>query len=438
MAGPATDPAAAGFARRAARTCLGLLLLSTSPSWAQYEFGECERDEVWQATVKEWRSNGFRISLDGAAAGLGFAVGWDEGRLWIATPAHVAYGKDLFGPNSWPGPEVVRDRLAIRPLLDDQELALCDDPDNPRGFTHPRDLTFVCVRRPPAHFLQRELTAEIVSAGDQYRLIGALGQPRPEELGGRLALAVDADETGFGLELRSETARAPMSGLSGAMVVTPAGLAGLYVGAADHGRAIDIPTLREEADDAEVPWSLTSREFFDCTSEREVCLTVDDPPRPDELIVEARDRRVPVRLRDGRACVSLPEGKYTVRPVGTRLRCEPLGFRVFNSSTPLTAHLTCRPEFVGGWSAGPLGDLLCTQGASGAGSCTGLLGVGRGLFSGALSLRDGEVVLSGRFLGASAVGVSGNLTWMDGRLEGEIRLAEPDANAIPLVLKEIE
>lgn len=421
-----------------------LALLLAFPAVAQYEFGACEREEVWRATLAEWGGNAFRVVREGEDEGFGFAVGWDGGEIWIATPAHVAYGSvaaDAGVAEVLARREGAAERLTVRPLSGDAVLPLCAGEESVQGFGPFKpgqslpDLAFVCVERPPGLFLQRELAAAAVRPGDEYRLLVAPGLPAPDALGGRLAAAVNGD--GRHVELESTSELLPTPGTSGAMVVTPAGLAALYLGWEERGRALTLDAVRREARDADLPWTLAPSEHFDCTAQREVCFAVAPPLRPPALSVESRGRRTAVALTDGEACVSLGEGPYTLAPSGGRLRCEPMGLRVVGGSGPLAIEVTCRPDFAGGWSAGPLGELYCTQGVVDDAACFGLDGVGRGPFSGSLAWKQGRAVLGGRFQSSYPVGVEATLEWTEGNLSGELVLADAGTEPIAIVLRPV-
>ena len=378
-----------------------IILLLTPQALVAIDFEDCEGEEVWRAIIKEWSGNSFRIDLNGVPSGLGFAVGWEGAQLWIAAPAHVIYGQEEFqneGLSAIGNPGKVRARLSVRVSSSGEELALCDDPNNPSGFNKNKDLTFVCVEKPPTHYLLRELTVGKVSKGDQYRLVGHSGQPKPDQLAGNVNHASREGE--FDLELRGNSVVKPDQGLSGAMVVTPAGLAGLYIGSDNYSRGIGIATIRMEADEAEVTWSLIDRDYYDCTSEHEVCLIASNPLWPEKLIVKARGQDVTTSLNEGKTCLMLREGRFTIAPGNSRLRCEPIGFRVNAGSTPINQSITCRLNLGGAWSTDSFGRLFCSQGLFGDAHCTGLEGIGRGTFSGILSSNGARILLNGKFLSA--------------------------------------
>lgn len=423
--------------------------LCTAPVAAQYTFGVCENDIVWRATVREWSVNGFRVNradVEGIPGGLGFAVGWTAEQVWIATPAHVAYGSAKSGTSTtelmarqrsaWEG-------LEVRRLDGDGGvLDLCSGQDSLKGYgpvlpaAPPKhDLAFVCVRRPTGLYLQRELAAMQVRSADEYRMLGAADQPPPESLSGRLR-AVSEGEDRY-LELLPGGGVLPEEGLSGAMVVTPAGLAGLYLGWADRGIALDLEVMRQEALDKDVLWSLRPREHYDCMAEREVCFVIVSPLRPRELVAESRTRRAVVSIGDSDTCLSLNEGRYSLSPRGGRVRCEPFGFSVPGGASTLTTEIQCRPDLAGTWSAGALGDLLCTQGQYGVAQCTGLVGFGRGMFSGTLDGKGEHIELKGSFRSTYPTDVHGELDWKDGTIAGEIELIGAGTDPIYLILRAV-
>lgn len=415
---------------------------SATPVAAQHAFAACEPEEVWRATVREWAANGFQVK--GLGEGLGFAIGWTPQQVWIATPAHVAYGdlEAVTGATErlarW---HSAWERLKVRRLDGDGGLLdLCDGPESLKGLGPPlpgappkQDLAFVCVRRPPGLYLQAELTATRVRSGDEYRMLGAADQPPPEALSGRLRAVSEGEDRH--LELLPAGGVQPEEGLSGAMVVTPAGLAGLYIGWSDRGTALDVEVMRLEASVRDLPWSLRPREHYDCTAQREVCFAVVSPLRPSELIVESRARRAVIAVGDGDTCLPLTQGRYSLDPQGGRVRCEPLAFGVHDGTGALTTEIRCRPDLAGAWSAGALGDLQCIQGLYGSARCTGLAGVGRGLFSGTLT-GDGErIELQGSFRSAYPTEVHGELDWKDGMLVGEIELVDAGTAPIYILLR---
>ncbi len=418
--------------------CLALLFCLSAAAAIAFDFNDCESEENWRATFKEWSANSFEIEFDGATVGLGFAVGRDQESLWIVLPGHVAFGHLLDDRSSLQA-AVVREHLRVRLSSSQEEFELCtDEEDNPRPLIHPqeKDLTFLCVRRLKGHYPLRSVRARRVSQDDEYRVLGKSSQPKPEELSGRLALV--SSDNHQSLELRAHPSAARFAeGLSGAMVITPAGLVGMYVGSDRHGRAIDLTTIRREADDVSVPWSLTDHDYYDCQGKQEVCFAVQKAPRPDALITEMRDQSFTIPLLDGRSCTTLPEGVHIVRPATSRHRCEPMSVRVLDSSAVPTHSFNCRLSFVGRWSAGRFGDLLCSDGGFGVAHCTGLAGIGRGLFSGRLTSRQDEVALRGSFQSAYVVSVEGSLVWTGQRLEGSIQLQEPGSNPVNLILEDM-
>lgn len=431
------------FDALAGLAALPWLLGFALPAPAQYGFGDCEREEVWRAKLDEWTANGFRIGGAGSGlGGLGYAFGWDDTEIWIATPAHVVYG-DIAADASLAEVLALREeasaRLLVRPLASDEVLPLCDGEESVQGYGPMQpgkeliDLAFVCIQRPAGLYLQRELIAEVVRPDDEYRMLTAASRPRAGALAGRLVAPSDGD--GRYLELESAIEVQPVGGMSGAMVVTPAGLAGLYLGWQERGRALRMDALRREVAGAKLPWNLTASEHFDCTAQREVCFVVEPPLNPDELLVESRGRSVTVVVAGDRSCASLQEGRYSLKAGGRRLHCEPIGFRVVGGQGPLTTGVTCRPDFSGNWSAGPLGELYCTHGLFGDGSCLGLAALGRGLFSGSLGWNGDHAVLRGRFQSAYPVSGEATLEWTGGNLSGKLELQGADSKPIPIVLR---
>jgi len=422
--------------------------LWAAPAAAQYAFGACESDSVWRATVREWSDNGFRVNrADDQESGLGFAVGWDAEDVWIATPAHVAYGSaESSGGraeefehwlSAW-------EDLQVRRLDGDGGvLALCGGQKSLTGFGPPlpeappkHDLAFICVRRPPGLYLYGELAATQVRSGDEYRILGAADQPPPEALSGRLRAVSEGEDRHLEL-LPDEGSVRPQKGLSGAMVVTPAGLAGLYIGRSDRGTALEVEVVRREALDRGLPWSLRPREHYDCTAEREVCFAIVSPLRPGELVVESRTRRAVVTIGDGDTCLFLNEGRYSLSPRGGRVRCEPFAFGVPGGDGALTTEVQCRPDLAGAWSAGALGDLLCTQGIYGLAHCTGLVGFGRGMFTGTLDGNGERIELKGGFRSTYPTEVRGELRWNEGTIAGEIELIGTGTDPIYLILRAV-
>jgi len=426
--------------------------LCAAPVAAQYAFGACEDDSVWRATVREWSGNGFRVNRVDAgkvSSGLGFAVGWTAEELWIATPAHVAYGSAKPGTGVTDATESMgrwwsaREGLEVSRLDGDGGvLALCSGHASLTGLGSPspaappkQDLAFICVRRPPGLYLQSELAAMQVRSGDEYRMLGARDQPPPEALSGQLRTVSEGEDRY--LELLPGGDVRPEEGLSGAMVVTPAGLAGLYLGWSDRGTALDLEVLRREALERDVLWSLRPREHYDCTAERKVCFAIVSPLRPRELVVESRTRRAVVMVGNSDTCLSLNEGRYSLTPRGGRIRCEPFGFGVPGGAGALTTEIQCRPDLAGTWSAGALGDLLCTQGLSGVAQCTGLVKFGRGMFTGTLEGKGEHIELKGSFRSAYPTGVRGDLGWKEGTIAGEIELIGAGTDPIYLILRAV-
>ena len=405
-------------------------------SVAAFDFSDCEREEIWSATFDEWRVNSFDFEFDGKRAGLGFAVGWSQEEVWVATPGHVAFG-ELAQGGLPPKAEAVRARLRVEYGANKENLEFCPGKSsNPTPLIRPevKDLTFVCVRRPTDFQPQDTILARRETSNDEYRLLGRKSQPGPTQLSGRLNRVDRLDHQNF--ELKASRSSVPFEeGLSGAMIFTPAGLVGMYIASDRLGRAIDIETIRQEALESGVPLRLTNRDYFDCRQEQEICLFIREAPRPDALVLEAGERKVTIQLKEGRACTTLPEGLYFVKPRTAHMDCEPLKVAVLGGSEEQADPLSCRLNLGGDWSTESFGELSCTYGGIHGTHCTGLPGIGRGLFTGTLTPKGTDVFLRGHFQSAHPVQVEGRLAWAVSRLKGSIQLQEPGSDPISLTLE---
>ena len=195
---------------------------------------ECSPPGLSLGTATAWRRNVAIVASTYSApgqdprprSGLGVVVGWAEGKVWVAIPAHVLYGEGAKDGDR----QKYRTGLAIRLAGDGDKEArpLCSgipSEKNPTPRAAPYDVAFACVDGKTLPYLHAGLRGRVVKKGDAIHLetptmakevMGTI-----LELGSRIDRGGDVVADGLHGE----------KGMSGALTVNQAGGVGLYLAA---------------------------------------------------------------------------------------------------------------------------------------------------------------------------------------------------------------
>lgn len=357
-----------------------------------------------QEVIRQWSRNVVRLHTD-RPVGYGLVIGWSQDTAWIAAPHHVVQGSQIHV--EFPGYE---HRVELcRPPLPRQRLA---------------DLTFLCAAIPDTHFFHTGLEPREYVPGENVVIVGGIsGNVEARSRSGRLVNtpAAGVGETGGDLRVDKIGGR---RGQSGAIVASPRGVVGIYLGSG--GNVLSLYAIRQaKLQHDDIPWSLSTAEFFDSSIRRHVCVSADTSLRPRAVTLMSADRSSEILVGD---CEEIPEGKYSVTPGHDDLSCEPLGLRVVGGEDAIRLHLTCKLQLAGSWvidhPVGAVGsELTCSVESNGAFDCFGLSTLGLGYFEGRLTTSDDNVLTQN----ATLLTVQGKrfanllLQWRDGTLAGTIQ-----------------
>jgi hypothetical protein len=402
-----------------------ITFLAECPSIAETVCGQ----QPWptEASLREWGRNTAEVysAKSSMPNGLGLIVGSTPGEIWIAVPAHVVYGAESPSYSEFaPG-------LAV--TLFGQRLpgALCEKPLAGLGGP-PGDITFVCVRRAGMFPMFNESLSGRAQLDDEVRLLGKASLPGEIDDSNTATIQSVLPEPVAGADiLTTDLAGEPSQ--SGALAYSRRGVIGLYLKSSPGQRSeiLSMATIRRLAASAEIPWSLSDHEFYDCSQSRSVCATY--APGSLEFGVVLTNvftgDRIPL---ESRACRDVPEGKYSITTGNRALDCEPQLARIFTSADPLHLNLTCGLNLAGAsWISEETGALSCMPRGSGAFDCMGLQHFGMGWFQAVANVHGTTVRLIGRFTqpDGRTTPITGELVFTGDSLTGTFR---PDFGDEPI------
>jgi hypothetical protein len=224
-------------------------------------------------------------------------------------------------------------------------------------------------------------------------------------------------------------------GESGAAIVSPAGIIGLYRGHDQDGAMVPVETIRTDAREGEVPWNLYEAEFYDCNVTRRVCAAGEGTVVPASVVMKNHhvsiSRTVPVG-----GCSDVPEGAYQIL-ASAEMTCEPKNVTVLRSASALNVTVRCAPHLGGTWKSGDGDTLVCAETDTGMAQCGGLGHSIDGFFQGTLSGRGNRISVTGGFVGGpSQYPASGELAWTPGHLIGTVQRQQNAPRTITLTRME--
>jgi hypothetical protein len=383
-----------------------MMCLSSSASSAEDDQNQHFRDTLLNnlAHVKSRVETGF-----------GLVIGRRDGKLWIATAAHVVFKGD------WQKFETLTpaDQLVARLRDSNSYVTVVGDPLY--GSNVVADLAFITIPARPSEIFVTALIAPDVVIGEEVWVGGVAGEFVYQNTNGRFARA-NKELSEYAV---SNLNAHPAS--SGGIAVTRRGIIGIYVGSrcAGEGAVIPISTIREAARARNIPFDLIDSGISPRDNLR-FCIINDGPERI--LLYLMANKRYDL---DNTGCTTGPAQSYRVVSNTDYVECQPARIPV----TPATAgdiHISCAPSPTGIWQSNQFGDLEIRPAVDGIISFRGLNRSPGGIIEGNLRGNSPNLFLQG--VASNRQSVYGTLQIERRRITGTLNFVGTQSQQLPIEL----
>jgi hypothetical protein len=302
----------------------------------------------------------------------------------------------------------VRDR-------DGKPLAQCEK-TGPSTPISDFDVTFLCVLPRFNTFVHDEVAADAVDTSARFVLFGS-AESLAKELKDLRVVELDQPAPGSGATLRF-AGPAGSPGDSGAILGNCRGIVGMFLDS--EQQLLSLETIRAQAKEVQVPWTLNRAEYFASGATSTVCPTFESGTSHG-LLLRPLAGGAEVELK---GCASVQHANYEVAVREPWLDCRPRNLLLSSrSEARVDFRASCTVRLTGNWRSDDAGELGCVETSPGFAECSGWLGLKVGMFSGtAKAVGDSQVSFRGQFAGLmNSDAATGEFTWSNDALKGTLR-----------------